>query len=293
MTTVVQSTYRPQIAAGTPGLIADEAGADVLTRQVETSGGIGFGLAVGQGTADKGCVLGGSVFLGITVRDITLDRLPIDPLADSGAAADTYAQRQNAGILTRGHIWVTAAADVAAGNALAYDATTGALTTGTSGQTAFGSIVFTTQPVDGNTVTLNGTVVTFKASGASGSQVNIGPTLGDTIVALAAFANANVASDAGIGACKFLAYPPSPGGSGQGSGANTLWVAAAAVGTGGSGPPKTGNSITLATNVPGATRSGATLTGGNSDTTVAIAGGYWLDTAIAGQYARVSLGIQR
>lgn len=293
--TVVQTTYRPQQAPGVVGMIADMVSADVSTYQVETSAGIGFGLAVGQGTGDTGAVLGGASFLGVSVRDVTLDRLPIDPLSSASTplALDTYQQRSNMGVLTRGHIWVLAADNVAAGNALAYDATTGLFTTGTAGCAATGSITFTTQPVAGNTVTIDGTVVTFEASGASGEQVNIGPTLGATISALAAFLTANVAADANIAVGKYLAYPPSPGGAGEGSGANTLMIAASTVGAGGAGPPKTGNSFTIATNVPGATVSAATLTGGNADTTVAITGGYWVDSAISGQIARISLGIQR
>jgi hypothetical protein len=292
--TVVQTTYRPTLAPAVPGMIADEVAANGSTRQCETSAGIGFGLAVGQGTGDKGCVLGGANFIGISVRDITLNQISPDPLySGSQIAADTYPQRSNVSVLSSGHIWVTAGDNVAAGNSLSYDATTGAFSTGTAGCAATGSITFTSQPTAGQTVTINGTAVTFEASGASGEQVNIGPTLGDTVVALAAFLNANVASDANIAEGKFLAYPPSPGGSGQGSGANTLMVAAAAVGAGAAGPPTTGNHFTLATNVTGATVSGATLTGGNGDTTVAVAGGYWLDTVIAGQVGRVSLGIQR
>ena len=57
--------------------------------------------------------------------------------------------------------------------------------------TAIGDIVFAGQPAANDTVTLNGTVVTFKASGATGNQVNIGADDVATAAALVAFANAS------------------------------------------------------------------------------------------------------
>jgi hypothetical protein len=46
---------------------------------------------------------------------------------------------------------------------------------------ATGSAAFTTNPAPADTLTLNGTVVTFVASGAAGLQVNIGPNLPATL----------------------------------------------------------------------------------------------------------------
>jgi hypothetical protein len=292
MTTIVQTTYRPQLAPGAEGLIVDETSSSVNTLQVETAAGIGFGRAVSQGTGDTGCILGGSAFLGITVRDVTLDRLPIDPLAAVGTllAVDTYAQRQNAAVMSRGHIWVKAGGGgdtgVKAGDALFYDTTSGTFSNSASGSAASGSVTFTSQPVAGNTVTLNGTAWTFVASGASGNQVNIGLTLGDTVSRLATALEAS--ADANTEALTYAAYPPSPGGSGQGSGAYMLQYAAEAVGT-------AGNAISVSTNVPGATvqgGAGGAMQGGTLSAT-AVTSGYWLTSAIAGQLAVVSLGIQR
>lgn len=124
---IVQSTYSENQAAAYAGMIADMSTADVDSRNCETAAGIGFGLAVGQGSADKGVVLGASgaaVFVGISVRDITL-------VNDVG---DEYQENDIVGVLTRGDIWVTAGGQVAPGNDVTFASTTGVLSsTGTSG----------------------------------------------------------------------------------------------------------------------------------------------------------------
>lgn len=56
---------------------------------------------------------------------------------------------------------------------------------------AFGSFNFTGQPANNDTITINGTVVTFKTSGAVGLQVNIGATLADTLASLVALLNSS------------------------------------------------------------------------------------------------------
>ena len=272
MTTVVQTRYRGTLVPGFAGMIADMASSEVGTRLCETAAGIGFGLAVSQGVGDKGVVIGGAAFLGISVRDVTLDGAPIDPLGDVRATVDTYPQNSNMGVLTRGHIWVEAQGNVVAGNALSFDGTTGKFTTGTSGASARGYIDFTSQPVDGNTIVINAKTITFKTSGASGLQSNIGPTLNDTITALAAVLNGSI--DASISTQTYLA-----------DGAR-LWIAEDAAGV-------AGNAIAItAGTTPGATASGATLAGGSASST-AVTSGFWLTSAIGGQLAKVSLGIQR
>lgn len=107
------------------------------------------------------------------------------------------------------------------------------------GVRAIGNIVFTTNPAANDTVTIGGTVVTFKASGATGSQVNIGASLALTIGALVTFLNAS--SDTNIVKCTYV------------GGDTTLYVTFKTTGT-------TGNAFTLAASV--ATVSGATLSGG-------------------------------
>jgi hypothetical protein len=284
MATVLQTTYRPQIAPFLLGMIVDENDAETLTKVCNTAAGIGFGVAVSQDTVDKNCVLGGAKFIGLTQRDKTLALAALDPLSatDNPNPLDKYGQWTNVSIVSRGRVVVRAGANVSAYDSLFYDTTSGLLTNSASGAGASGSIAFTSQPADGQTVTIQGTAVTFKTSGATGAQVNIGPTLGDTLTALATFLNGS--ADANLVLMKYAVDPPSPGGAGQGSGANTLLVGVKAVGT-------AGNAYTLATTVSGATVSGATLSGGTAAAT-AITGGRWYTSALAGQLAVASLGIQ-
>jgi hypothetical protein len=109
----IQDTYTARIDKARAGfLYGSDYNAD--SRIVETAAGIGFGLAVSQGTGEKGVVLGGSSFQGVTIRDITL-----------GAEDDTYKQYKNCGVLTRGKIWVVPSVDVAVGDAVHFDAATG------------------------------------------------------------------------------------------------------------------------------------------------------------------------
>ncbi|PWT71217.1 MAG: hypothetical protein C5B60_11175 [Chloroflexi bacterium] len=285
MGTVVQTDYAPQIRAGVNGLIADEVDNSVQTYVVETAAGIGFGLAVSQGVNDIGCIVGGTLakFLGITRRDMTLALAPVDPLSSTPLPLDTYGQRTNAGVMSRGHMWVVPGATVAAADPVYFVAATGQLTNSASGTAATGSVAFTSQPNAGNTLTIQGTVVTFVASGATGAQVNIGPTLGDTIRNLVTMLNAS--ADVNLVLMSYAGYPPSPGGAPQGSGMNTLQIAVKAVGV-------AGNAYTLATNVPGATLSGATLSGGSAAAIGPISGARWYTSALAGLLAVVSLGIQ-
>jgi hypothetical protein len=270
-------------------MIADEVRASVITRQCETAAGIGFGLAVSQGVRDTGAVIGGGAsFIGLTVRDVTVDTLPINPLADVGAPVDTYAQYKDMGVMTTGHMFVlcgggAGTSGVKAGDAL-FATPTGALTNAAAGTSATGSIVFSKIPANNETITVNSVVITFHTSGATGDDLNINyPTLGDFVAALALKLNGS--ATVGLTPLQFRADPPSPGGSGQGSGANTLLIGAEAGGT-------AANAFTLASTCAGSTVSGTTLSGGSASAT-AVTGGFWLTSAIAGQVGVVSLGIQR
>lgn len=122
----VQSTYSENMAAGLPGLVANETGWDADTRNCEAVAGLGFGLPIGQGTADKGAILAGALnlFVGVSIRDVTLDN----------DTADTYATNQNMAVLTKGDIWVRTSVAALPSDPVHYNATTGAwLITGGSG----------------------------------------------------------------------------------------------------------------------------------------------------------------
>lgn len=119
-----QTTYQENINPYVAGLLIGSDN-EVVSRTVETSAGIGFGLAVAQGTNDRGCILGGTTttFLGITVRDVTLE-------SDQD---DTYDHYQEAGVMRRGTIAVSPSGDVLAGAAVYFTAATGRLSSTSGG----------------------------------------------------------------------------------------------------------------------------------------------------------------
>lgn len=280
---VLQSSYRPQIARGYVGMLADDGDKDIRSLICETAAGIGFGLAVSQGTLDRGAILGGSAFRGITVADKTLSLAPLDPLSNTDFTLDKYGNRVTMSVLSRGRIYVLAGATVTPNNDVYYNTGNGGFTNAAGGLSATGYIDFNRQPLDGQTVVINGTTWTFKNSGATGTQSNIGPTIGDTITRLVAALNAS--GDANTLLSTYAAYPPSPGGLGQGSGAYRVMVSADALGV-------AGNAYTLAAGTSGVTVSGAVLSGGVAGGTQVV-GAKWDSGAIGGDIAIVSLGIQR
>lgn len=121
---VTQSSYSERMDPARAGMISG-SDYDTDTGIVETVAGIGFGLAVSQGAADKGIIIGGTRlgFVGITVRDVTLE----------SAQSDKYVRYQNAGVLSRGNVWVAPAVAVSRNDPVHFDATTGVLSN-TGGQ---------------------------------------------------------------------------------------------------------------------------------------------------------------
>jgi hypothetical protein len=123
---VVQSTYLDNIPEAVAGMPATMDEWDGVTYLCETVAGIGFGLAVGRGTADKGAVLGGTLakFVGVSQRDITLEV----------SQTDKYVQYQNMSVRSHGTIWVvTSGTAPTPADPVHYSATTGvfAITGGT------------------------------------------------------------------------------------------------------------------------------------------------------------------
>ena len=114
----IQTAYADTIAVSYPGEVADLGLSDVISRDIETAGGVPFGVAVIQGTADRQAKLGtAGVFIGITVRDQTL-------VGDTHP--DKYLVQETAGVMTRGVIWVLAGEAVVAGDVV-YRTATGTL----------------------------------------------------------------------------------------------------------------------------------------------------------------------
>lgn len=93
----VQTTYLDNMAVAFNGMIANTEPNNLISRNVETAAGIGFGVPVIQGTADQGCaVVAASTdeIVGITVRDQSVD-------------GDTFAQYDSALLMREGVLWVT------------------------------------------------------------------------------------------------------------------------------------------------------------------------------------------
>lgn len=114
---VVQSAYNTGIQPAVAGMWADMSNWDADSLNCETTDGIGFGLAVGQGSADRGGVLGGSLanFRGVSVRDVT-------QVSDDG---DAYALNKEMAVGYRGAIWVQTSVATSPTDPVHYDATTG------------------------------------------------------------------------------------------------------------------------------------------------------------------------
>lgn len=116
-------------------------------------------------------------------------------------------------------------------------------TTPTAGVAALGSITFASNPSNNDTVTLGGSVWTFKTAATLALETTIGATLVDTLFALIADLNASI--DAAVTLCTYSV-----------SSGTVIGVVSDIPGTG-------GNSFTLAASV--ATPSGATLAGGTDE----------------------------
>lgn len=117
--------------------------------------------------------------------------------------------------------------------------------TTTPGLPAEGSFTLPAQPTADTTIVVNGVTFTFKASGATGAQVNLGSTLADTMENLATVLNASVDTAVDDATYRLNAKR------------DTLLIRAVALGTG-------GNAFTLANGTSNAVRSAATLTGGSA-----------------------------
>jgi hypothetical protein len=127
---IAQSTYSTAPAAGLPGQIANEEIKNIISRQVETSGGINFGQPAARSSTaanENSCrlMVSGGAFLGIAV----LNRA-VAPDADD---PDNYPQYSTAALLTQGTIFVTCGATVVPGDDVYWDSGTGKYGTSSGG----------------------------------------------------------------------------------------------------------------------------------------------------------------
>lgn len=125
-----QSTYPAAPAAGLPGQIANEEQANIISKTVETSGGINFGQpAARSATAanDNSCRLfvSGASFLGIAVLNRAVTPDASDP--------DNYDQYATAALITEGSVFVTVGEAVVPGDDVYWNTGTLKYTTTSGG----------------------------------------------------------------------------------------------------------------------------------------------------------------
>ncbi|MBX9874654.1 MAG: DUF3383 domain-containing protein [Beijerinckiaceae bacterium] len=144
--------------------------------------------------------------------------------------------------------------------------------------TAFGSFTFAAQPANNDSITINGTAVTFVSAAPVENQVQIGANLAATLAATVAFLNAS--TNAGLSALTYYLV------------GSVIYAVFDTAGTG-------GNAITIAKTGANITASGATLAGGSgtdisgllkltSATAAAPANGIAAETLTAGMQALVN-----
>jgi hypothetical protein len=147
----VQTSYATTMRVAFAGLKGDTAPEVILTRQVETAGGIGFGLAVTQGTGDRQvprCRHRPQGFIGMTLVDQTAGSTAITPPTN----VDQYQQGDIAAVMQAGSVWVLADGAVTAGAPATFTTATGrigAKTVSTTGIVAMPNAYFETSAADG------------------------------------------------------------------------------------------------------------------------------------------------
>lgn len=142
----IQTTYAARLAPGLEGMVANSEPYTVISRIVETAGGIGFGKVVVQGTNDDQIRVSEAsrAYRGVTV---------LQPAGDP-PASDIYAQRATAAVMTKGVIWVTAGAAVQAGQPAYYVPATGVITNVSTSNTAIPNAIFDSSAASGDLVKL-------------------------------------------------------------------------------------------------------------------------------------------
>ncbi len=132
----VQSAYNRYMSAGAAGAFANTNDYSVDTYMSE--GTIPFGYAVSKGVEDDTCVVGGTLFVGIAVRDVTLLH----------STADQYQTGDNVAVATKGDIWVLALENVVARTAVKYKTSDGRI--GYASGTAIAGAVWMTTTAAGS-----------------------------------------------------------------------------------------------------------------------------------------------
>lgn len=118
----LQTSYTETVASGFAGMVADGSTSNRISRTIEDSAGIAFGVPAFRGTNDHGCtatVGTAATLLGFTVATSGI-------ALTAGATADKYPQNANVAIMTGGAIYVSVKGSVADGDALTIGKSGGA-----------------------------------------------------------------------------------------------------------------------------------------------------------------------
>jgi hypothetical protein len=117
----IQTTYAANIAPAFEGMVANTEPERIISRQIETAGGIGFGKVCVQGTQDNQIRVSEATrrFRGITAAS---------HVGGMFATADAYDQYETVPVLVEGVIWVMASVAVNPGDLVYYVPATGVLT---------------------------------------------------------------------------------------------------------------------------------------------------------------------
>lgn len=134
MSAGIQTNYTSGIAPAYEGMIANSEDHTIISRQVETVGGVGFGKVVVQGTGDDQVRVAeaGRAYRGITEA----------AHFHGGATADKYAQFETVPVIVYGVVWVLASVAVASGQPVYFVPATGVLTNVASGNTAIPNAIW-------------------------------------------------------------------------------------------------------------------------------------------------------
>ena len=129
----VQNTFNATHGRWIEGMVLNSEPCVVISREVETAAGIGFGKIAQRGTGDHQIKISAASpkYLGITVLD-------------ASKFGDAYAQNDTAAIMTKGVIVVQASVAVAQGDAVYFVPGTGVFTNSSSGNQAIPNAVFDT-----------------------------------------------------------------------------------------------------------------------------------------------------
>ena len=122
-----QTSYSLDQSIAYAGLIFAQSPHDIISRSVETAGGVDFGVAVSRGTnKNRQCVVGASDFIGISIR--SLER---EGAANTGEVK--YREKETAGIMRNGYIWVICPSGCNAGDKVKCSTSTGVIDAGDAG----------------------------------------------------------------------------------------------------------------------------------------------------------------